>query len=762
MNTYQDPLYSGAMRETAPQPNIAMPQDVITSAIDDGMKTVARNAASLFSEAVRLDNVARKNRAVEKMDETNAFETSEFKRRLLLADGDEESLFEEDGRLRETAVRDIYDRINKSYEIIGTTILGDPDMQMELQHQAALKSSRLIDSMGDALRSAQREKAINSYENLYKIAVAEGNNAEAVNQINGAERDGLITHKDAMWERTKIARGLVAGIGRGSSASNPAPVMLNGKLYEGDSAILAMQKDGDEPSPTVDGKPQQQVFPSSNDGEQYINAIHQDHAQWMMDLLSGDMGAAREYMPDETIQTAQSNLDYSNDLQWLADPAGKWKCKAMPLAHPSLHAAAVQATKNGQITSDGAINAIVAIAHDLHSQNPTTTSNEILNAFKDSQFYTAIGDGDEEVGKERARALVDKVLNRAKNGTECMSDKSVGDMISMLAPRKPDYGVGTDWRTMEQCDPHLPSGEEWDKSDLKNGSKERDDWFRAFEIWRKYRDEYSLSLTDKKKKENGEVRTKDEKDGFEKHAGDFFAWFHKTKAPQLKKEYAEAVEQFYRAEIAKEGLNSPQSGSETRGNVMFQDSQMVKNVINGTALPTDFVQAQNEIQEAIDRRNSVDTRTNAYSLLRESKQAKASAEAEQKKEAKEAEKREKAEALREEKKQKMTLAVNRVKPRDGYVRWDGENSGIGSAPQCKIPKSMLSHMINDLGFDAETQTAFIKINGKPVQIVGTCQGDEIMMNSTAILKIQPKPKKGEKYKKHGSVQYSYEFKSPTR
>jgi ribosomal protein S30 len=62
----------------------------------------------------------------------------------------------------------------------------------------------------------------------------------------------------------------------------------------------------------------------------------------------------------------------------------------------------------------------------------------------------------------------------------------------------------------------------------------------------------------------------------------------------------------------------------------------------------------------------------------------------------------------------------------------------------------------ELGFDG-SQAVYLRVGNTKVLVMGPNDTGKVQLNTPAVLKIQAKPKKGEKYRVNGELGYSYHF-----
>ncbi|MCD8069766.1 MAG: hypothetical protein LUE08_00045 [Akkermansiaceae bacterium] len=156
----------------------------------------------------------------------------EIQRRMALPDGDEESLFEADGRLRQTAVRDLVNSYTADIEEIGRLPIS-AQRRAAVQGKAAQTALGMLDSLMTAGFKAQQQKVMDNFQNNYQLALTQEDYSGANTAVQDAVASGLISaSKGRLLMAQTAKRGAHSRLGRAISedAIKAAQMLNNGEF----------------------------------------------------------------------------------------------------------------------------------------------------------------------------------------------------------------------------------------------------------------------------------------------------------------------------------------------------------------------------------------------------------------------------------------------------------------------------------------------------------------------------------------------------
>lgn len=768
---YKENLYNGERVAEAPVAQPVMPRDVMSDAVAEGMRHVAAQVGQLVRTGMKVEDAKNEFESERALIALQDSTRKELERRFHLPDGHEESFFDKNGNIRETQMADMKARVDKALGGIGVNII-DPERRQQMQMKAGLAGARLLDSIGQTWESVQREKMETSWRDALELAEERGQQGEANSLIDRGVQMGIITSARGQLMKARMENKRLRGLGAAARSGVPQVVTVGGKEYSGASAALAMlANEGDAkgeakaegPTPA----PMQQaavVAPESVDIagtgiDARGNLNFPDTLSVVVDPNSLD---SFTMLPESERSALVDDFTFDRKVLTLTDDMGKEHFSCPVTAPETVQRVAAQAELKGELDVDTCRGMVARITMDAAVENPEVSTEQVLKMFDDSGIYGALGDGDAEVGKARTRAIVEEMRQRAQAGTTGVNMPTIQRMVDAKV-KEPTFGAGQEWKRMEALDPKLKKKSdgtypEWEKS---SDDVQRKKWFALYDVYKKYRSEYNPFA-------EGEA----DRDDFNKHAGAFYAWYKENVYPQQKKAAQEAAKDYYTAAVVEE-LRGRVDVNQT-GQAVYQgyanEVALARDVLS-KPLPSDLgVAALAQREKAIQQgdvalsKSFRETAAEDYKKLGKMKQAEVenSAAARKAKERQEAAEKRAAEKdareaeKRAEQQEARRLFVARSQPRQANWAWDGENAPDGAQPLCTVPVEEYRRMQQELGFDG-SQAVYLRVGNTKVLVMGPNDTGKVQLNTPAVLKIQSKPKKGEKYRVNGELGYSYHF-----
>lgn len=769
-------MYNGERVAVAPVAQPVMPRDVMSDAVAEGMRHVAAQVGQLVRTGAQMEDAKNEFESERALMALQDGTRAEMERRLHLPDGHEEAFFDKAGNIRETQMADMKARVDKALGGIGVNII-DPERRQQMQMKAGLAGARLLDSIGQTWDTVQREKMETSWRDALELAEERGQQGEANSLIDRGVEMGIITSARGQLMKLKLENKRMRGLGAAARSGVPQVVTVDGKEYSGANAALAMlasegDAKGEAKAEVPATAPMQQaavVAPEQVDIagtgiDARGNLNFPDTFSVVVDPNSLD---SFTMLPESERSALVDDFTFDRKVITMTDDMGKEHFSCPVTAPETVQRVAAQAEAKGELDVDTCRGMVARITMDSAVENPEVSTEQILKQFDDSGIYGALGAGDAEVGKTRTRAIVEEMRQRAQAGTTGVNMPTIQRMVDAKV-KEPTFGAGQEWKSMEALDPKLKKKSdgtypEWEKG--KGVQRQR--WFDLLGVYRKYRTEFN-PYAEALDPEDDDA----ERDEFNENAGAFYAWYKENVYPQQKKAAQEAAKDYYTAAVVEE-LRGRVDVNQT-GQAVYQgyanEVALAREVLS-KPLPSDLgVAALAQREKAIQQgdvalsKSFRETAAEDYKKLGKMKQAEvensaAARKAKERQEAAEkraAEKEAREAEKRAEQQEARRLFVARSQPRQANWAWDGENAPDGAQPLCTVPVEEYRRMQQELGFDG-SQAVYLRVGNTKVLVMGPNDTGKVQLNTPAVLKIQSKPKKGEKYRVNGELGYSYHF-----
>lgn len=815
------PLYNGAVAQQGEQRFAEPPQlghvqgfgDTLDSAIEGGFKAV-EEYAELHDFGTRQE-VAAKRAALETERE------AEWERRSALANGAEGSFWTAEGNLNEDALAEFTSKYaEKDAQIERPYWLRRNAMRdAEATQEATLAANKQV-RLAAVREEARRRK--DAFETNLELAIKKENWGGANELLRDGVASGQMTKAEAELAKLKMDKARMGGLGRASRGTmTPPAVNVGGKTYHGGSVALAMQaqRDGwkkqggnenaaeapavlagagaNEADIRVDmgnamprvATEQERVTEIQVGGGADAFAIGDEDQQMLRQMTEGPTAPVRAddswtlgnaYDPvsmDSAAKLPMADFDILRDDFLYADAVmvqpgedGRMHYNCLPTAPDAVKRVTAQAEEQGDIDPAAAKSMLANITLDAVAQNPQASPEQLMKQFDNSGIYEALGDGDAEVGKVRAQAVVQAWKDRGTAGTTQVNTKAIDSLVAAKV-NAPDFGKGQEWKTMEKLNPGKTNTAKWEMPDKEDELQDYKKWWTLYKVYKKYRNEYAayhgLNL-----EEDTPENYEDVRDEFAMRAQKFYNWYMKGKEGKyntLKKSSQEAASGLYKTEIAlklREGMAVGPDGQPVYPGYS-SEAAAIKGVL-AESLPNDLgVAAAERAEAAMEVRHArlaaaaSKKAVESYGQLRAAKHETQVLAKEREKaaeaEAKAAEKAEKAAEKEAERREIQKLNAARMKPVQASWEWDGQDAPAGMPPTCTVPKAEMERLVRELGME-EGHVVYLKCNGKKIMVVGENAGNRVELNASAVQSIQAKPKKGQKYLLDGDMGYSYEFK----
>lgn len=441
---------------------------------------------------------------------------------------------------------------------------------------------------------------------------------------------------------------------------------------------------------------------------------------------------------------------------------------------------AAQADADGELSIETAKGCVARMTLAEIATNPQLSRKDMVKVFEGSGIYEVFGDGDAELGKVKVESLIQEIIERGSLGSTKLSNNAIGRMIEAHLAL-PEFGAGQEWKEMEKLNPGLAKNDAIPTTspfmamfNTKNPAEDAK-WQALYKIYEKYRAEFNPDGV-----RSGKPLMQTE---FNEKAQAFWNWYmggsHKYR--DARKAYTDAARDWYVAEVAGKLRDAVNVG--LKGEVEYagyaSDVMLVQETLGKATLPENLgveeLAKQRDRREKEDSARAVAWRSNAAedaAHLRQwkktesenSEKAQKAKAREEEKAKREEERKQRAEEEKERKRAQMKLNVERMRERKSAWVYDGKDAAVGEAPHVIIPQSEAQRLENELGYDG-TQTVYLMCNGQAIRVAGVhpdAKEQRFFLNTTAVVKIQPKPKKGATRKVKGDMGYSYRFSSSTQ
>lgn len=757
------PLYQGARPQAPQQQMPTMPQlphvqgmgQIVDNAISQGMQALM-DYSDLHDFGVEQEAERQRRENDDKMQ-------LEFQRRMELAPGAEGGFYNAEGHLDEDALQafagswqEKNDQIARPFWLRKNAMRADAGIQ---QHNGNLGSRVLL--MAAKKESEHRERL---FQDNFALAYERGDVAGGAALVSRAVEAGQITSSRGELMKLKLARKQLRGLGDTQSY-----IRIGDKEYHGLSAALAASaaRNGHMPSPAVNTTPetappaeQENVAaspapPTDQElADQASAKMRSVVAAWEQ---SGDFGGVFKSLADSEFAKITNSISPESRVVRNERPDGKPTYTCSPAAPEPVARMVADANERGEIDKDTALGMVARMTLDEVANRPYTSADDLVKVFDESGIYSAIGDGDENLGKARVGGIIREYQERAKQGTLKLSTDNIDKLVKARVA-EPDFGagLGLEWKQMESLNPGREPGKDYDKPDDEAGLAR---WFELYHLYEKYRPQFRPQLTNAV-----------DQDEFEEKAQEFWDWYMGPSHlySDTQKASREAAADWYKAQIAVRLQESVQPGKDGKPALEgYANDYSVARAVLSEQPPSDLgVQARAQWREQAEQANaelSESLRKRAKSdaarfmalkkAAAESKAQETAAEKEREKTTKEKEKRA---AIAETRR----MNVARHTPVTLPWAWDGEDAADGEMPACTIPEEEYRRLTEELGYDG-SQDVYLRIQGTTVQVVGVNKLGRVLLNTTAATKAQRKPnvRRGEKWRTRGDLQYSYQFKA---
>lgn len=797
-------MYAGAglgLQGAMPQMNNAHAVDAFAGGdIAAASEGRARLLGKLGGDIVRMTDYKRGAQAQRDLNAARTTAETELNEGLAAAPGTAKSFFFEDGSRDEDKINDYIARTSDAYAAVDPGFV-NPEAALRWREERTdfieNAKMRTIGQIADhELRSIRQ-----AFEDQQELLLRQGDMGGAERNIRHAHSAGLISNTKmqsmllGLAKRALRSAGEGGGAGSGAGGGSIAPVSIGGIMYDdGASAALAAEwaRDGEGMEPGKSGEPGSLPLPpdESSAGVVVPDGAYEE-AVPMADVAdgadgnlgafagggdtgspldaffrSGDFGGVMPLVGQRDFADFTDNMGLTSIcVRSCPQDDGRVVYSCSASAPEVVERAAAHANEAGELTSDDARAMVTNISFSLLSDNPDASNEQMSKVFDASGIFESLGDGDPEVGKVRALAIVEEVRQRAAAGTLKVSMETIEKVVDTHVD-----GLRIEERQADQLrymDPKLDVKDKWDKSDLDEEGRRR--WFALYEAYGKHRAEY---LRDRGKEVPSTPLDKDE---FEPLAQDFYDWFMPGAKARATARRA-AVRDWYMAEIMRKLTDHVRSnnGQIDYGVSYANDMEVVRDVLQQEA-PADL--GENALMKMRTESALADKkRTDAYRKQAEEDFARLQAlksytkehdektqRAKKRAEDAEVRKREKefaAQEKAEETRRARMLNAERMRPRRSEWVWDRHNAAFGESPACTIPEAQHRELVEKLGFDG-SQVVYLQINGSKIRVDGVNKSGRIELNTPAVCKIQKKPnaKKGERWGYSGQLGYSYHFQT---
>lgn len=417
-----------------------------------------------------------------------------------------------------------------------------------------------------------------------------------------------------------------------------------------------------------------------------------------------------------------------------------------------------RANAAGELTAEDAGEMVTVIALDAVHADAGATVDSMLKMFDGAGVYEALGDGDAEVGKVRAAALVRECKERMEAGTNKLGMAAIERMVNARV----DEVYRASGRDLARLNPRMKRAdgvyESWNARDTDAR------WHELKHLYLGLRKEFNPGLEDGLS--HDEIM-----DEFDENAQEFYNWYVDGVGKERNAEYKAALKDWYMGQVGMKladayaggGRYADGSGGYAADVTIAREvlKQGVPQVLNA-----DVLAKQREEKQKADENRAAVMRKEAeqqYAKLkglkegrsmakqREEKAKKAAAE----KATREEEKRRKAEEKKAQQLEQRKLEVLRARPRRAAWEWDGEQAADGESPACSLPRAEWDALVEELGYDGSTNV-YVRLGSRKVLVTGYHEGTGLRLNTPAAMLLQDKKKKV--LHVSGELGFSYSFK----
>ena len=805
---YKEDLYDGGVASPVAMGEVPVARDLVSGPLAEGMARVAGNVRSALLTGVQLEDGRHEFEAKRALMAVESEVQGDVERRLQLPDGHADALFDKQGNFREVEWENLRGRVEKRLEGVGAAII-DPVRRQEVQAAAGVTGARLLDGLADTWQKVQRQKVEGSWKDAYDLAVAEGRFGEAMALVDRGAEMGLFSET-----RGKVMKVGLRGKGLRAAGAAGEPVSVNGTVYSGASAALAvarakegrvdvgvtkdeeqsevgvaaaaapaeLQRDevvaetegsegltlGVDGSVPVIGQDAAAAESVTLDEEQMSRVsageVNEFAAGYANELVEGRPESDRRMteekklwtlLPVEDVRAFCGMMDDSLSVYEVEGNDGGVSYEVKSYAPDVMQRVVARANAAGELTADDAGEMVVGIALEAVRADQGATVDALLKMFEGAGVYEALGSGDGEVGKVRAAALVRDVKERMEKGT----NKLGMDAINRMVEARVAEVYRASGRDVARLNPHLEKKQKWVNRQDKR-------WHELKHLYLGLRKEFNPALRDG-------LRHEQIMQEFEGNAQEFYEWYAKGVGAEANKAYKAALTDWYMGQVSMQLIAAyAGDGRYADGAGGYaSDVAVAREVLKQTApaaVNAHVLAKMCEERERKDKLRCAALRQKAekhYAKLKglkEERSTKKAAEEKAKKAAdekaaREEEKRRKAEEKKAQQLEQRKLAVKRAQPRRGAWEWDGVQAADGEAPACSLPRAEWDALVEELGYDGSTNV-YVQLGSRKVLVTGFHAGDTVRLNTPAAMLLQVKKKKDDALRTYGELGYSYSFK----
>ena len=463
-------------------------------------------------------------------------------------------------------------------------------------------------------------------------------------------------------------------------------------------------------------------------------------------------------LPEAEVQDFCRALDDSVCVRQVPNADGGVDIFCAAYAPEVVARVAARANAAGELTAADAGEMVTVIALDAMHADAGATVDSVCKMFDGAGVYEALGDGDADVGRVRAAALVRECKERMGTGTNKLGMAA----IERLVDARVEEVYRASGRDVARLNPRMKKAdgvyEAWDarKDDAR--------WHELKHLYLGLRRVFNPGL----KEGLSHEKMMDE---FDENAQEFYNWYADGVGKEKNAEYKAALKDWYMAQVSMRladaymggGRYADGAGGYAADVAVARDvlKQGVPEVLNADVLARQREEAENAaagraavLRKEAGKRYEQLRGLKAQRDMSAAREAKAKRAAEEKA-AREEEKRVKAEEKAAAAKEKRRLAMARAQRRQARWVWDGSQKVDGEVAECSVPETLWEAMVDELGYDGET-VPYILVGGKKVQVTGLHAGDGVRLNTTAAMLVQ-QAKKRDKMRASGELDFSFKF-----
>lgn len=836
---YKEDLYDGGVAAPVSVGEVPMGRDLVSGALAEGMGRVAAHAQRAVLTGAQMEDCRHEFVAKRDLMALESEVRMDVERRLQLPDGHTEAFFDKKGDFREVEWENLRGRVERRLEGVGAAIV-DPVRRQEVQAAAGLTGARLLDGLAESWQKVQRQKLEGDWKDAYDLAVAEGRIGDAMGLIDRGTEMGLFTAN-----RGKVMKVGLRGKGLRAAGAAGEPVNVNGKVYSGASAGLAVAraKEGgvevkgarykvegggdltlDEERMAAAGLVNDDGLPLTlqagrlSEVEAAVAEGQEDEEEIRlqgeglrtlgkageMPVVGQPDGAAARSMTlseaklamvdaGDVAQVAKMNefLEPGVEPEAMSEERKLWTLlpvedvrafcglmddslsvyevdgvdggvgyKVKDYAPDVMQRVVARANAAGELTAADAGEMVTVIALDAVHADAGATVDSMLKMFDGAGVYEALGEGDADVGKVRAAALVRECKERMEAGTNKLGMAAIVRMVDARVEEV--YRVSG--RDVGRLNPRMKKDDgvydAWDARD----SDAR--WHELKHLYLGLRKEYDPSLADGLS--HDEIM-----DEFDENAQEFYNWYAAGVGKERNAEYKAALKDWYMGQVSMRLADAYVGGGRYGDGAggFAADVGIAREVLKQGApavLNADVLAKQREDRQKAESMRAAGMRKAAaaqYARLKGLKEGRSMAKqreekakkAAEEKAAREEEKLRKAEEKKAQQLEQRKLEVLRARPRRAAWMWDGEQAADGESPACSLPRAEWDALVEELGYDGSTNV-YVRLGSRKVLVTGFHEGAGLRLNTPAAMLLQDSRSKKKALRTSGELGYSYSFK----